>query len=508
MWRSRRVWCTLLILVVLATPFVVHLVSRQMEFAENEKLFREAIAETDRLDPQWRWDDLLAAREPVPEERNAVGPVRKVKALLGGTFKWPLPPNDTLGLSDIFSDLAPSQLMRESERRLLDQSLASHEEAIRVARGLIRYGRGRYDLRLPTNPLSLSFRFEQDVREVTSLLHLDSDRRILDGNANEAVEDIRAILAAARAIGDAPTMMGQLFHIAVDAIAVNRLQRLLAMCDDVSGLDGLERQLADEAREPAVSHGMKGERAFVVAFFEGLASNRIPLDEALSEMERFENVFAGSTSRKRRSAYWYRPKVARDGAYYLRIMNRLCRVSDRPLHEQADAYRQATEDAKLHTGDTLIVNFLPTVEKVFQAMQRGRAQLDCARLAIAVERFRQANKRWPASLNEVPFDLLPAVPIDPYDGQPIRFRRTDTGVVVYTLGQNLIDDGGAVEQPKIGDPSLDVGFRLWDPDKRRQPPPPPPWFDNPSATDAAIGVGSGVGMFPERSSDDGIPKVP
>jgi hypothetical protein len=508
MWRNRRVGCILLILVVLATPFVVHLVSRQMEFAESEKQYREAIAETDRLDPKWRWDDLLAAREPVPEERNAVGPVRKVKALLGGTFKWPLRPNDNLLYGDIFSDIAPNQLMRETDRPLLDQSLAPHEEAIRVARGLIRYGRGRYDLRLPTNPARLSFSFEQDVRTVASLLHLDSERNILDGKPAEAVEGTRAILSAARAIGDSPTMMGQLVHFAVDSIAVSRLQRLLAMCDDIPALDWLDRQLAAEAREPVVSHAMKGERAFSVAFFEGLTSNRISLEEVFRDMEKLRSFLGDSTSSKRPSAYWYRPKVARDGAYSLRSMNRLCEVSNRPLHEQADAYRQASEDAKSHTDYILVVSDLSDPEKVFHAAQRCRAQLDCARVAIAAERFRQARKRWPASLDEIPFDLLPAVPIDPYDGKPVRFRKTETGVVVYTLGQNLVDDGGAVEQPKIGDPSLDVGFRLWDPDKRRQPPPPPLWFDSPSPADAAIGVGSGVGMFIERSRDDGIPKVP
>jgi hypothetical protein len=508
MWRSRRVWCTLLILVVLATPFVVHLVSRQMEFAENEKLFREAIAETDRLDPQWRWDDLLAAREPVPEERNAVGPVRKVKALLGGKFKWPLRPNDTLLYGDIFSDLAPNQLMREADRPILDQSLAPHEEAVAVAHGLIRYGRGRHDLRLPTNPGLLRFSFETDVREVASLLHLRSERNILDGNPADAVEDIRAILAAARAIGDNPTMMGQLIHIAVDAIAVSRLQRLLAMCDDIPALDRLDRQLAAEAREPVVSHAMKGERAFSVAFFEGLISNRISLEEVFRDMEKLRSFLGDSTSSKRPSAYSYRPKVARDGAYSLRSMNRLCEVSNRPLHEQADAYRQASEDAKSHTDYILVASDLSGPEKVFHAAQRCRAQLDCARVGIAVERFRQAKKRWPASLDEIPLDLLPGVPIDPYDGQPVRFRRTETGVVVYTLGQNLLDDGGVVEQPRIGDPSLDVGFRLWDPDKRRQPPPPPPWFDNPSAADAAIGVGSGMGMVLEPSNHGGIPKVP
>lgn len=34
------------------------------------------------------------------------------------------------------------------------------------------------------------------------------------------------------------------------------------------------------------------------------------------------------------------------------------------------------------------------------------------------------------------------VPIDPYDGEPLRYRRLDPGFVVYSTGINGRDDGG------------------------------------------------------------------
>ena len=66
--------------------------------------------------------------------------------------------------------------------------------------------------------------------------------------------------------------------------------------------------------------------------------------------------------------------------------------------------------------------------------------------------------------------FLDAVQLDPYDDQPLRFKRTDDGLIIYSIGRNEIDNEGAVlpimepyQQP------LDVGIRLWDVDKRRQP---------------------------------------
>jgi hypothetical protein len=73
-------------------------------------------------------------------------------------------------------------------------------------------------------------------------------------------------------------------------------------------------------------------------------------------------------------------------------------------------------------------------------------------------------------LREVPVDLLPNVPLDPFDGQPIRYRHTDYGIVIYSVGDNGIDDEGTV----FGSGGLrgmpaDLGMRLWNPELRRLP---------------------------------------
>ena len=75
-------------------------------------------------------------------------------------------------------------------------------------------------------------------------------------------------------------------------------------------------------------------------------------------------------------------------------------------------------------------------------------------------------------------DLVPAylgdVPLDPYDGKPVRLNRTPFGVVVYCLGPDRKDNGGRINPEAPVAPDSDLGFRLWDVDKRRQSAPPPP----------------------------------
>ena len=48
----------------------------------------------------------------------------------------------------------------------------------------------------------------------------------------------------------------------------------------------------------------------------------------------------------------------------------------------------------------------------------------------------------PHSLAELVPDRLPAIPADPFDGQPLRYRRLPQGFTVYSVGPDFTDNGG------------------------------------------------------------------
>jgi hypothetical protein len=53
---------------------------------QQQRAWEEACAEADRLDPGWRWDD-LAARPPLPAERDSAAHVRAALNLLPDRVK-------------------------------------------------------------------------------------------------------------------------------------------------------------------------------------------------------------------------------------------------------------------------------------------------------------------------------------------------------------------------------------------------------------------------------------
>ena len=83
---------------------------------------------------------------------------------------------------------------------------------------------------------------------------------------------------------------------------------------------------------------------------------------------------------------------------------------------------------------------------------RCLANVRLALTAVALEQFRAAHgNRYPGALAELAPDFLPAVPVDPFDGQPLRYRKQDAGYVLYSIGPDLKDNGGKQMTAKGGD---------------------------------------------------------
>jgi hypothetical protein len=54
-------------------------------------------------------------------------------------------------------------------------------------------------------------------------------------------------------------------------------------------------------------------------------------------------------------------------------------------------------------------------------------------------------------LAELAPSYLETVPVDPFDGQPLRYRTQGAGYVLYSIGPDLKDDGGTHLKGKSGD---------------------------------------------------------
>lgn len=75
------------------------------------------------------------------------------------------------------------------------------------------------------------------------------------------------------------------------------------------------------------------------------------------------------------------------------------------------------------------------------------AQARTTETALAVERFRLAHRTLPKKLDDLVPQFLSAVPEDPFDGLPLRYRNLERGYVVYSVGADGQDNGGRERPP-------------------------------------------------------------
>ena len=94
----------------------------------------------------------------------------------------------------------------------------------------------------------------------------------------------------------------------------------------------------------------------------------------------------------------------------------------------------------------------------------GQVTISLARVAIALERHRQAHGEYPETLDDLLPRFLEPLPPDPVNGGPLHYRRdTPDRFTLYSIGLNQQDDGGVPSVPRLGrfGPDAPSGDWVW-----------------------------------------------
>jgi hypothetical protein len=421
----------------------------------RERDLRAAEAEADRLDPGWDFDALEAARADVPDAENGAALVLAAKV----PGAWPAAPAAAVpGLEERFADLAPPQRPDDDTMKLLRAELAKVAGTLDVARDLADRPRGRFAVTWSGDLIGTMMSHVQQVRVVGFALTFDAYLRALDGDGDGALRSCRASLNAGRALGDEPAPISQFIRASGSRRAARAAERVLALGEaSPQSLAEMQRALAEEAEEPLQLTTARAQRVF---FYHSLAAmrsgkvSRANFGLRTSMLGRHGDDFIdGARARACQTAY-------------LHYHNEMVEIAKLPVEKQQDRLKSLSPppqrlplllDALARDGDE---------PSAVWAFHRAKAELRCAAVALAAERFRLAKGHWPERLEDLVPDYLPAVPADPFDGRPLRLRRMDDGILVYSVGADGEDNGGNVDRKNERSPGTDLGFRLWDTARR------------------------------------------
>jgi hypothetical protein len=461
--RRRWFWLTALLLCLAAGFIGLY----GYAYLVPERRLRHALAEADRLDPGWRFEDLQAARVPIPDDGNS--------ALVVIAAKTALPRQWTAEeVENELRELAPPVLLTVGQRGRLDAVLKKADASLAEARKLTALSRGRHPIHYKPDFISTLLPTVQDTRDIANLLSLDALARAQSGDGRGAVESCLAILNASRSLGDEPCLICQLVREACRVVAVRETERTLALGEPpAEALAALQLAFDEEEREPTLLWGLRGERAGLDGFFQFL--------QASNDKTRYlSQLLGGGWNRKPTPVEVVQLRLPGalkiNRAAYVAYTTQLIEAARLPEPEQAA--RLAEIEATRGQQPVLVRLVNPFLQNIAFSHHRGRALLRAAAAGLAAERYRRTHGRWPETLAELVPEYLARVPADPYDGQPLRLRRFQDGIVAYAVGTDGVDDAGTVDWNVVftSDKKTDTrkpvdwGIRLWDVPRRRQPP--------------------------------------
>ncbi|MGH7194016.1 MAG: hypothetical protein ACREJM_10860, partial [Candidatus Saccharimonadales bacterium] len=333
------------------------------------------------------------------------------------------------------------------EMAAVEALLAKYDEPLeKMHRAAELGGAARYPVDFASGS-TVPLRHLQQLRGAVGLLRLKSEIAALRQDVPSAAEAIATIFAAAQSLENEPTLVSQLVRLALDGMARGQLERHLPGTpfsdEDLASLD---RRLAASDYAASFHRAMLGARAQSVMYFDN-------------------PVLLGASAPSSLSAV-FRPS---DQIVYLKSMEKFIEAFESSGPALRDAVVDAEDQVRQFANEPLArlrypisMAILPAIDPYPGAVNRAIAYRDSVRVALAIERFRLRHRKLPQKLAVLVPEFLPEVPLDPFDGEPLRYRVDETEYAIYSIGGDGIDQGGqTITLPQPNTHSLeDLVFRV------------------------------------------------
>jgi hypothetical protein len=274
------------------------------------------------------------------------------------------------------------------------------------------------------------------VRQAAFLLSLEAYWHLDNGDPSQATRSVETALALANSF-PASTVMNRLVQVSMRALAMQTLERIL---NQISLTEHDLLSLSETIHAFETDKGLRqtfiGERCFGLYCLDHQILGRMTsLAKAVGVLQ---------------------PQAMK----YIDMMQEFIDITNQPEHKQKQLC-MAIESTIAKRG-MFAQTLAPAFTRTFELENRCLANCRVARTALALERYYLAQGQPAESIDVLVPEYLDDVPKDPFDGQALRFRRLDQGFVVYSIGEDLSDDGGKEldkeERRKNRDLPWDVTF--------------------------------------------------
>jgi hypothetical protein len=329
--------------------------------------------------------------------------------------------------------------LTEETKALITQYVADNRQALELLYKGAAIEHSRY-------PVDLSKGFEalmpdlSNIRVGAFLLKLEAVLHAENGKPEKVVGSITAAFGLARSLSKGPIFVSQLVRIACQALAVSTIEHTVNRTEfSDEQLVELSQVLINAEDPSAMFLAFIGERCAGLSIFKLPAAQIHRVTDGASSSPLVVVAIA---------LYKFAGLADMDAAIYLDTMNDYIEALELPPQKRRGA-ADAVEDrfVKISRIHILLHIIMPALSRATTIDVRNIAQLHTALTGLAVQRYRLAAGKLPDTLAELVPTYLDAVPKDPFDGKDLRYKKLETGFVVYSIGEDGNDDGGK-EKPR------------------------------------------------------------
>ncbi len=328
----------------------------------------------------------------------------------------------------------PSAPLPPAENSALAGVLQQNQDALRFFAQGARYEQSRYPVDF-TTVMREGLPYLQGVDEGAQLFEMEAILDAENGGGQKAADDVAMILSLARSLRAEPVIISQLVRVKDTRLAVTALNQSVNRTTlPPESLSALAKMFADIEAYDAGGEGfyraLVGEKVMHIALLNNRKELLLGDAKSLRLMEYADNDANLRAEKDYSTSTFQKLFIASHDPFPDRRTN----VND--VIQQRMSYAQ-------HQGLLLSVLHLSSLAHLGGREADGIAYARLAMTAIALEQYRAAHgNRYPDSLSELVPAYLNAPLMDPYDGNPLRFRTLGPGYVLYSVGPDLKDDGG------------------------------------------------------------------
>ncbi|HVU09484.1 MAG TPA: hypothetical protein VHG89_13185 [Verrucomicrobiae bacterium] len=292
------------------------------------------------------------------------------------------------------------------------------------------------------------------------------------GDAISAAKNVRTILALVNGTGDERTVISQLVRIAIAQIAAADTWELLQSTNLTDeSLAELQKSWLQLEFIQALERALPLEREGALTMVAKWRNSNSELQHYFDLKKRVKTFFGNDDEEdslwknaKLKTViflwryWWSYPDELRYLKGYDVLANAAKSAETNGFYQTALQYQNSElerlgisklddEFATLFSGETdfhsMLSESIVTLGNVTRKVMQVEVARQTAIAAIALKRHQLKHGNYPKDLDSLVPEFLSAVPLDPVDGKPLRYKLNADGTfLLYSIGENGMDDGG------------------------------------------------------------------